>query len=279
MEKLWTWLKSICLRKWWYVILLIISSIYVWHYRFSIIDFSTIEAQDLIFFLWLILILFPLFSEIEILGVKVKKEIEKSVQEVKDSITELRLQVVSNSATSSANQTMNLYTLSIEQMRALAKQIETLNEEGSRRDESSSKINTEVMDVPEQASFLFKVRYIIETKLSVFDRAFIYEGKYRNTHSLLLWLKHEDLLDEETFTLIDQIVIIANRGIHGETVGDDYIEFIKQVFPCIQEKLDSAIKKKTSGKLFGFFCPKCKYRGYSKEEFICPICGFSLDDC
>lgn len=69
-KKMWQFIK----RKSWYMVLLIASSFYVWHYRSEIHQLKELNAQNLIFILWLLLLFWPLFSEMEFLGVKVKKK-------------------------------------------------------------------------------------------------------------------------------------------------------------------------------------------------------------
>lgn len=279
MKKLWTWLKSICLRKWWYVILLIISSIYVWHYRFSIIDFSTIEAQDLIFFLWLILLVFPLFSEIEILGVKVKKEIEKSVQEVKEDIAELRLQIVSSNSSAVANSETN-FIFSAEFLQALTEKAGLPKSRDIKK--ADTVIDAQFLDkeviAPTEATFLFSVRYAIEKRIVELYQLLGNERIYTSLASMLQELRKSELLDNDMVTLLFQITKIANRGIHGESISQDYTEFIQSVFPDVIRKLDEIIDTFKKGNQHYFVCPRCNYRGFSKKENICPNCGFTSDD-
>ena len=75
--KIWEFIK----KKAWYIVLLIASSSYVWYYRFDLYQLKELNVQNLIFILWLLLLAFPLFSEMEFLGVKVKKEVEKATEE------------------------------------------------------------------------------------------------------------------------------------------------------------------------------------------------------
>ena len=81
-------------KRWWYFFLLIISSIYIFVYRYDIYQMTDLNAHNLIFILWLVLLALPLFSEIEIGSVKLKKEIEQTRTEVKESIGELKLQLL-----------------------------------------------------------------------------------------------------------------------------------------------------------------------------------------
>ena len=103
-EKFWGYVK----RKWWYLVLLIGSSYYVYNFRNDIYELSTLNAKTLIFILWLILLILPLFSEIELLGVKVKKEVEKAKEEVKSSIQSIQTQIMQLQLNSSIANTNNI---------------------------------------------------------------------------------------------------------------------------------------------------------------------------
>ena len=93
-KQLWEKMKPVLKKRWWHIFLLIISSIYVFIYRYDIYQMTELNAQNLIFILWLILLGLPLFSEIEIGSVKLKKEIEQTRAEVKESIGELKYQIL-----------------------------------------------------------------------------------------------------------------------------------------------------------------------------------------
>lgn len=76
-DKIWEQAKKLIKKRGWYVFLLIISTIYVYGYRFEIYQMTELNAQNLIFVLWLILVGLPLFSEIEIGSVKQKRRLRK----------------------------------------------------------------------------------------------------------------------------------------------------------------------------------------------------------
>ena len=78
----------------WYSLLLLLSSLYVWKYRFEINQLKELNAKNIIFILWIFLLAFPLFSEMEIFGIKVKKEVEKATEEVKESLKNIQTQII-----------------------------------------------------------------------------------------------------------------------------------------------------------------------------------------
>ena len=85
--KVWALIK----KKGWYILLLAASSGYVLFYRNEIYQLSEINARNLIFLLWLLLLIFPLISEMEFLGIKVKKEVEKSTEKVKGNTAQKKV--------------------------------------------------------------------------------------------------------------------------------------------------------------------------------------------
>ena len=55
----------------WYCFLLLISSAYVFYYRYELYQLKTLNVRNLVFLIWIALLLLPLFSEMELLGVKI----------------------------------------------------------------------------------------------------------------------------------------------------------------------------------------------------------------
>lgn len=86
--------KQVLKKHWWYFVLLIGSTVYVFIYKNDIYQLTELNTHNLVFLLWLVLLALPLFSEIEIGSVKLKKEVEKTRAEVKEAIGELKLQIL-----------------------------------------------------------------------------------------------------------------------------------------------------------------------------------------
>lgn len=238
--------KAENLRKWWYVLLLGASSVYVYLNRTTILDFSTIDAQDLVFFFWIILLVLPLFSEIEILGVKLKKELAQTVQEVKEGVTELKLQAISIKATSSsvasttATQSTNLYILDTDQLQELADKSGVSVQKGPAQN-----LDTDLYEqsVPKSVRFLFAVRYNIERKITSICQHYHIDRDFHGIPDMLRSLKNKNAFDSDTVELLMQVSNIANRGIHGEVVSEEYLSFIREYYQNIQDKLDEVLKR------------------------------------
>lgn len=250
--KWWQKLLSFLKEKLWYIFLLAMSTIYLAINRFAIEKLDDASMLSTVFIIWVILLALPLFSELEFLGVKVKKEVKKAVEksneEVKASLDNLQ-QIVSQIQISNSvapQFTINGGSLpSEERMDNLIKEIHLQNEQNTNKQtEKQDKVN-----IPAQNLELFKMRYGIETKL---NDAMYYAGYNGKNHISLVqsayYLSQQGVLDPKCIDLLIQVVRIANRGVHGEIVDQKYFDFASEAYPKIIDALDDCkklIKKMT----------------------------------
>lgn len=241
--KLWQKLLSFLKEKLWYIFLLAISTIYLVINRFAIKKLDDASMLSTVFIIWVILLALPLFSELEFLGVKVKKEVKKAVEksneEVKASLNNLQQLVsqiqISNSV--APQFTINSGLLpSEERIDNLIKEIHLLNEQNKdkqveQRDE---------ITIPASNLELFKMRYEIEIRIREALELIGYTGKNRTSlMQATYYLNQQGVLDPTSTDLIIQMLRIANRGVHGEIIGQKYMDFASQAYPQIIDGLDN----------------------------------------
>lgn len=250
--KCWQKLLSFLKEKLWYIFLLAISTIYLAINRFAIEKLDDASMLSTVFIIWVILLVLPLFSELEFLGVKVKKEVKKAVEksneEVKASLNDLQQLVsqiqVSNSV--APQFTINSGLLpSEERIDNLIKEIHLLNEQNKdKQAEQRDEIN-----VPASNLELFKMRYEIEIRIREAQELIGYTGKTRTSlMQATYYLNQQGVLDPTSTDLIIQMLRIANRGVHGEIIGQKYLDFASEAYPKIIDALDDCkelIKKMT----------------------------------
>lgn len=86
-------MKEILKRNKWYIFIVFITSIYVYIKYEEIMNMTSIieplSATGLIFIVWIIILLFPLFSEFDFMGIKLKKELYETKKEIKDEISKI----------------------------------------------------------------------------------------------------------------------------------------------------------------------------------------------
>lgn len=269
-------------QKCWYIVLLISSTIYILYYKNDIYQLKEFNATNLIFILWLILLLLPLFSEMEFFGIKLKKEVEKAKNEIKENLNDLRMQIMDLKISNSNANTINFgngFLPTEQKLKKLSKEfITNSNNIDDTLSEAKSTpkidISTEAggFEIAEESIYLFKVRLMIEKTLTDLCEKTGYNG-HKSMIEMMRHLNRCEVINGKTVDLISQIIKIATRGVHGEIVSNEYIDFIKQVFPQLEKQL-----YEINTQLHYYTCSRCKYSGYSRIENVCPICGFTSDD-
>lgn len=248
--KWWQKLLSFLKEKLWYIFLLAISTIYLAINRFAIEKLDDASMLSTVFIIWVILLALPLFSELEFLGVKVKKEVKKAVEksneEVKESLDNLQ-QIVSQIQVSNSvapQFTINSGSLPTEEIiDKLTEELHLFNEQ-NKQTEQQDKVN-----IPPRNIELFKMRYGIEMRLKEALELIGYNS--RNRASLMqgtYYLNQQGVLDPTSTDLVIQMLRIANRGVHGEIIGQKYMDFASEAYPQIIDALDNCkelIKKMT----------------------------------
>lgn len=265
------WIWNQIKAKKWYTFLLVLSTSYLVYYRFDIYDLETINARNLIFLLWLLLLAFPLFSELEFLGIKVKKEVEKATEEVKESLQNIQAQITQVQMTNKISPSFNFGSdpLATEKkMDALLRAVEDLQQ--SRTNEiPETKYHSKNED---KSVFLFKIRLEIETTLRELCEKTGYIERTSITQ-MVRYLNRTEVLSGTTCELIHEVNKIANRGVHGEIVSDEYIKFVEEAYPKIMSQLKNAVNRLTLET-----CPRCHYSGPALYDNVCPNCGYVDDD-
>ncbi len=254
------WLIS----NWWYVLLTMISSIYMFVYRFKVYELTQINALALIGIVWVILLLLPLFSEFEFLGVKLKKELVKANVELKESIADIKMQIVDFKNVNYASMSVNVISsplASKEQLEHLEFLIREL------KASSQPTIITMQFENEEVPILLFKTRFEIESKLSNICLKLNYDGD-RTISRMLQYLVRLNAIDARYYEIITQVNKIATRGVHGEIVSDNYIKLVKSAYPSIMDYLSTLEKN-----LVEYHCYKCGYSGFSTNPELCPNCN------
>lgn len=270
LKKVWEFVKPKC----WYIILLCISTAYLAYYRFDIYELNPINARNLIFLLWLLLLLLPLFSEMEFLGIKVKKEVkkevEKATEEVRGILQSIQSQIQMANATASNSTNISLAYSPLPTEQQMTELLQPLH--GEQNGDSTTPVNRPEIDSTDKSVYLFKVRLGIETELRELCEKLGFSDRV-SIMQMVRYLNRTEIVSGATVDLINQVIKIANRGVHGEIVSDKYIAFVEKAHPEIIRQLNDA-----SARLTHTVCPRCHYSGYSIYENVCPQCGYVYDD-
>lgn len=222
----------------WYIFLLSISTMYVFHYRFNISSFDTLDSINLIFILWLILLFWPIISEMEFLGIKIKKEVEASTQPIKDNIEKLQAQIVQIQMSNTVSNNISVGNSplpsedKIEELLSIAR-----NLQHTSKDPTSSKFTVPINNIN---IYLFTVRFQLESALHKLCEKTKYPPERTTLIKMANFLTAIGIINENTFDLIRQVNSIANKGIHGLEIDNKYVDLVSKIFPEIMRQLEIA---------------------------------------
>ncbi|PLX66458.1 MAG: hypothetical protein C0602_12435 [Denitrovibrio sp.] len=282
-------------KKWWYWILLVASASIVLSNIEKLDGFEKLNSIELIFIVSILLFLLPLFSEFEILGIKLKKELEKTKSELSGQIDRAFLTLESKISNTNNNYNINGFNLPIEVLIELfqnhfknasgvgSSEVVTTSakeEEDSIHNSITQSTDSSIDDIKgisERAVYFFKVRYSIENLLTKISSGFLVNRVW-NVSKILETLVTFKIISVEQARLIREIFSIVNRGIHGETVSDEYYNFIRDNYPDIEKYL-AGLSESVPSKFKDInACSRCNSVGPTVREGYCMKCGFNNDD-
>lgn len=266
---IWEFLKEkfkYILKNTWFCVLLLVGFCYVLKNYDNLGDFSTLNVHNIIFIVWIILLLFPLFSEMEFLGVKVKKEVEKATEEIRNSLNIMKMQITNSfSPKIYIGGTPFVVEKEINEQRNLVKQI--------RKDEKIPDTEENIaFKFSEDESGFINIRKELAKSLYELCNKIGYGNEF-SIDKILQILNQLEMINGTICDLIKQIFRITDRIVHGESVSEEYKDFVIETYPVIKKKLNDA-----ESNLKYITCPRCKYSGYSTYWNMCPHCGYISDD-
>ena len=226
----------------WYIVLLLVSSMYVWSYRNDIYKLTEFNTTNLIFIIWIILLMLPLFSEMEFLGVKIKKEVKKETEEIRELINKIQLQVNQLQLSNSIANNINLGNVTLPSKDKLEELLRKVTELQNSYPNTNIKNDDLIYKGEDSNLYLFRVRLSIETFLREMCEKIGYTDRMTIVKMMQI-LNHLEIIDAITCDLITQVNRISNRGVHGEIVSKEYLDFVKKTYPEIARRLQSASSK------------------------------------
>jgi len=199
---------------WWIIILTIVSSLLVLRYIGIVKSEFISDSHDIILLVvWFCLVLIPIVSEVNILGIKLKKEIE----EVKGKIYELKAELTNNNA---FNPTLHIH----------ASKDEHLDEKIKKTVSDSDKsVKESIADIDDD--YLFKLRVSIERELRrIFSSHSEFDLNYLSSESVNNFIKMmlaKGLLSERLYGTIVELIAITNLVIRGEDLTRKQLDFVR----------------------------------------------------
>ncbi|MCX6249666.1 MAG: hypothetical protein NTX61_02835 [Bacteroidetes bacterium] len=213
-------------KKWWIIILVLISILIVLKSIKIINPFIDNQSYDLLLLIiWFILILYPLIGEIDIFGVKLKKEIE----EVKTKMFEIKAAL---SNTNTFNPIVHFHGSRDEELE------DKINH---HKDKSFKEIDQLDIKINEKDIFLLQLRKALEKELrriftnnSEFNQS---EIRFESVINFIENLRAKGIINTKLYGTIKELVAICNLSIHGEEITEKQLYFAHIFAPTVLNEL------------------------------------------
>lgn len=221
----------------WWIILLLLTGIVLYKRYEAITTGESVPADIFILLIFIALMLVPIFAEIEFFGLKLKKEIEDLKTDIKIKFGDIKNEI-RNSQNQTLNQTIQAYGQygpppPDSKLPELEEEIDRLVK--TKLEEHGIFIDqplTSRIDVPDDNLTMFKVRYNLETELRrIWEQRFdekAFDQKYRHqpVMKIIQDLTKFEIIDNNFYGILREILSICNYAIHGERVTDNQVHFV-----------------------------------------------------
>ena len=235
----------------WWIVIVVAGGTYLYSRRDSILVSSPSTFDVIILLTWIALLLSPLFSELDLFGLKLRNELQDLKQDVNTKITDLRADIhnsLSLNATINPSFHFPLITQpssdsELERLDPHLKELlyDTLKSYGVADRGGGG----DPYVAPDTSSFLFGVRYNLEKRLrNIWNRSFDDQREVRSIsiHQILNGLVKGQILDPELVYMIREVYSICSASIHGEDVTEEQVRFVRSNSPSLYAYLDAIVQ-------------------------------------
>jgi hypothetical protein len=222
----------------WWALLIALLTFFLFQRYPDLVEGRATPSDVFVFSVWAALVLVPLFQELNLFGVEVKREVRELRSEFKSELVNLRSQILS---AAEANARVNLVPLPDAELPALEKRAQvavkkTIQQYGSPYEGNlSSRIS-----VDDYTQTLFEARYSIERELRRIAAARLDipgEGNPRPIAEIIGTLIESQLLDLGLASAIREVYAICSFAVHGQTPSEAQVHFVENVLPGLLKAL------------------------------------------
>lgn len=242
LKKLFSGKYDTVLRRVWYLLLFAAGGVYVALNWRDITQAGSIGVGQVVAIVWLVLLLLPLFTEMELFGFKFKREVEKLEKKV-DGITLL----MTANAQATSNAQANTYVLmrpelSQDERQKLEKEfrsaapVQTPGNASSEEDKLRAYLYSVKLSLDDVLKRVILQSDIDEVRDSIAydddgNAVFPANTKYKLLHALQ---KRGDI-DNDVYRAVREIYLIVNRATHGEDFDIADVGFVEATAPhCLR---------------------------------------------
>lgn len=222
---------------WWLILVVALTVLLVFRFR-ALINGEGTPFDIVAFLVWVALLLIPLFQEIGLFGVKLKQQLDDLRAEIRTEITGLRGEIQNSiSLRTSVNPQFFVGPGAPPSTDAQLPQVEeqvqrALNNFMKSYGVREAGEEVEVPNVPEDAGYLFRVRFNLEKELRrAWSERLAEEERRLPVVRLINNLVRSEVLIPELAYAVREVYAICSAAIHGEEVSSRQLNFVRDTAP------------------------------------------------
>jgi hypothetical protein len=233
------WLKVL-----WWLILVGLLSYFLRERLPDLLSGKAAPADIAVFGVWAALLLAPLFSEVTLLGVTLKNEIEELKGDIAAQFSEVRSDIRNAvDVRTTVSQTFHQPAPPTDaQLPAIESQVKAAVAAALAEHGGKIASDSDDLAVTDDVKFLFATRYHIESELRRIGTGREVAAVVRRpapVHLLSRSLVESGLLSPRLGNAIREVYSVCSPAIHGETVSEAQVAFVKDVGPELISALRS----------------------------------------
>jgi hypothetical protein len=198
-------------------------------------------ADTIVFAVWIALLLAPLFTEVELLGIKLKQEVEKAKDELKREIVALKTDITS-AIDVRTHVSPNIYlsppadaalpTIEAQVKRAVEQALASTHAPPSGDAEAVRQVDDDIV-------FLFRTRRDLEVELRRIaqERQIPLSGRPLGGIQMARALAQSEILEPDLERAIRDVYSICSPAVHGVPVTPAQVSFVRDVGPQLLKAL------------------------------------------
>ena len=206
---------------WWAILLS--ATTYLLFFQHPLLKEKVLPFESILLVFWLLLLLSPIYYNIEFFGVKLKQEVKDLRSEINQKFTEIKTEI---KVAQNQSVTTNFgygYPSSDEKLNKI---MEVISQIGAKNGETDK---TEIK-VPKHNLELFEIRFNIENEIKrIWDAKLGTYGSSlqskRPVSRQIQELIENDIIDFQLMSLLRDVLAICNNAIHGEDISLSQYKF------------------------------------------------------
>jgi hypothetical protein len=220
----------------WWLLLTGLLTVFLYHRYPDLAAGHATPADIVVFVIWIALLLAPIFSEVSLLGITLKQEIQELKGFVSAQVADIRSDV-RNAVDIRTTVSPHFYLpapVADAALPGLKANIESAVAEALAAHGVSKGVPPAVLVAPDSATLLFAARYNIELalrRIAEVRQLPAFTMRAVPIYILTRQLTEAGLIERRLADAIREVYAVCNSAVHGEPVTASQISFVEEVAP------------------------------------------------